>query len=68
MGTSCQTFLIRCAETNIFSGFDMSFRKYRIVALRINHLNRKDVIETVEKYERDHRKEGYGWDNYLIGI
>lgn len=53
IGRNFQTFLTRCSDTGIFSGFDISFGKYRIVALRINHLARKTVLERVEEHERN---------------
>lgn len=46
------SFLVRCSETGLFSGIDLQIKKFRIVLMRVNHLDDSDLIEMVEKTEK----------------
>jgi hypothetical protein len=46
-----ETFLARCSKTKLFYGIDIKKYNWRLIALRINHIEHNKVLKMVEDYE-----------------
>ena len=51
-GKKQDTFLIACSETKLFSGIDKTFLGWRIVALRVNHIEHSERLRMVIESEK----------------
>jgi len=59
-------FLVKCAETHLFKGIDIEKWGWRLIALRVNHIEHDRVLDMVENYEKKlkiRRSRNDRWEN-----